>query len=118
MAGKTAPVDKAQLQLMARIERAMKDVDEALKGFNNDSDKSEQVKQVKALQARIDAAEQAGGPAAIKTLTTSPRGRSNCTVAQVAAERAFRRIGASRELQGARRPAFDPALTKLLCNRD
>jgi hypothetical protein len=55
---------------MARIDRAMKDVDEALKGFNNDSDKSEQVKQVKALQARIDAAEHAGGPAAIKTLTT------------------------------------------------
>jgi hypothetical protein len=69
MAGKTAPVDKAQLQVMTKIDKAMKDIDEALKGFGTDSEKAEQAKPVKALQAKIDAAQQAGGPAAVKTLT-------------------------------------------------
>ena len=69
MTGTTTPADKAQLQLATKINRAMKDVDEALKCFVNDADEAEQLKQVKALQARSDAAEHAGGPAAIKTLT-------------------------------------------------
>jgi hypothetical protein len=68
MAGKTAPVDKAQQQVMARIDKAMKDIDEALKCFGTDGERTEQAKPVKALQAKIDAAQQAGGPAAVKTL--------------------------------------------------
>lgn len=65
----TQPTDKARQQLMTRIDTAMKDVGEALKEFNDDSDKAESAAEAKALQAKIDTAARDMGPAAMKALT-------------------------------------------------
>ena len=69
MATQTAPVDKARQQLMAKFDKAMKDIDEALKVFTTDKDKAEFVKEAKALRADADKAALDAGPAATKTLT-------------------------------------------------
>lgn len=69
MTMKNPAADKAQQQLMTKIDKAMKDVGEALKTFINDKDEAESLREAKALQAKIDTAARESGPAAMKALT-------------------------------------------------
>ena len=61
--------DKATQQLMAKIAKANQAIDEALSCFKDEKDKVEDVKAVKALRAKIDAAAKLAGPDAVKALT-------------------------------------------------
>jgi hypothetical protein len=64
-----APADKATQQLLARIAKADKAIDEALLCFGSDKAKAEFEKEAKILRARIEAARRLSGPAAVKALT-------------------------------------------------
>lgn len=64
----TAPVDKARQQLIAKFDKAMKDVAEALKCFTLDQDKADFIKESKALQAKADEAARDTSPAGAKAL--------------------------------------------------
>ncbi|MEP6739128.1 MAG: hypothetical protein ABJA61_02030 [Caldimonas sp.] len=62
------PADKARQQLLARIDKAMKQIDDALSCFQFDKDKADSAREAKALQAKIDATARDASPAATKTL--------------------------------------------------
>ena len=65
----TPAPDKATQQLLAKIDKADKAIDEALKCFGTAAEKAEFAKEAKVLRDRIEAAKKLAGPAAVKALT-------------------------------------------------
>jgi hypothetical protein len=61
--------DKATQQLLVKIDKADKAIDEALKCFGTNGAKAEFAKEAKILRDRIAAARRLAGPAAVKALT-------------------------------------------------
>ena len=65
----SAPAGKATQQLVTKIAKADKAIDDALLCFGSDKAKSEFEKEAKALRARVEAARRLTGAAAVKALT-------------------------------------------------